>query len=413
MGKKKSESGTILKLTSGKFSKEDLEELWNKHNKTLQELEVPTEKYTRFTSDLIKSLRDISEQLILAGAIPEAPTQKDIAKYVWKKLKERNIPYPQPAFYKLFNPDQKRDWESDEDSHTKPSDHKHEFQKIGKISGMGEVSRCGAACIPACQALLIEGRLFEQQELEEKEPELKKQKEKTKFEEKNDFIIAAFENAADKLKAVANVWKFTDAQLTDDETKLIRKDIFLMEKAGDTVDMAYDRKNVIHPSIMHLLAAAYTEATQNVASGIFIMSKIDLLARKHGQGVKTFTEVGEFAKLLTSKQTSKAMKGKVKELHERYEPQTEEEAMDQGFSGQQCTNCKNFRVGFDNVQSPNYNEGKKDWKQGDPIKDKPDPIHMKYDTELVCYHCFAIQKRKVINLPKQTPGVVMDWQETT
>ena len=411
MGKKKSESGTILKVPSGDFTKEELEFLWDQHNEALKTFEEPKERYTRFLSDLIKRVRDISLRLIQAGAI-EGLIEKDTAHYVKTKLKERGVPLSN-HFYEYFKPEEKREWQSDDQEEVKPSDHKHEFQSLGKINGMGEVSRCGAPCIPACSAMIIDGRLFEQQELEEKDPEPKKQKEKTKFEEKNDFIIAAFENAADKLKAVANVWKFTDAQLTDDETKLIRKDIFLMEKAGDTVDMAYDRKNVIHPSIMHLLAAAYTEATQNVASGVFIMSKIDLLTRKHGQGVKTFTEVGEFAKLLTSKQTSKAMKGKVKELHERYEPQTEEEAMDQGFSGQQCTNCKNFRVGFDNVQSPNYNEGKKDWKQGDPIKDKPDPIHMKYDTELVCYHCFAIQKRKVINLPKQTPGVVMDWQETT
>ena len=37
---------------------------------TLKELEGPVESYSRNLSDLIRSLRDISENLILAGAIP-------------------------------------------------------------------------------------------------------------------------------------------------------------------------------------------------------------------------------------------------------------------------------------------------------------------------------------------------------
>ena len=413
MAKENSKSGTILKLTSGKFSKEDLEELWNKHNKTLQELEVPTEKYTRFTSDLIKSLRDTSEQLILAGAIPEAPTQKDIAKYVWKKLKERNIPYPQPAFYKLFNPDQKRDWESDEDSHTKPSDHKHEFQKEGHIEGMGEVSRCATPCEPKCFAMLIDGRLFEQQELEEKEPELKTQKPKNNFEIENEDFITAYEDAIARLKAVLLVWRTTNSNLTDKEKKELKSDLYAMKKAGEFLDMAYDRKNLIAPYTQHLLSLAYGEATQKHAGGAFLMYRIDLAKRKHGESVKFFKKAYEFAKLLSGKQTAKAMKGKIRILNPRYEPQNEKKSMDAGFSGQQCIDCKYRRVGYDQVLNINWKEGKPGWKEGDDPKDKPDPVHEKYDSMLVCFHCGEVQKRKHFTLPKQVPQVTIDYEEHT
>ena len=112
MIKEKSKSGTILKVGSPHFSKEELEELWSRLNTTLNEIEKPNGIYTRHTSDLIKSLRDITENLILAGAIPEAPTQKDTARYVWQKLEERNIPYDKSTFYTYFSPEQKRDWQT-------------------------------------------------------------------------------------------------------------------------------------------------------------------------------------------------------------------------------------------------------------------------------------------------------------
>ena len=399
MIKEKSKSGTILKLSSAEFSKKELEDLWDKHNQTLQELDSPTEKYTRFTSDLIRSLRDTSEQLILAGAIPDATTRKDTAAYVWKKLKERNIPYSYQAFYKLFDPEQIRDWQTDEGSQTKPSDHKHEFQSIGKISGMGEVSRCGAACDPKCQALLIDGRLFEQQELEEKEPELKPEKQKSNFEQENEDYIAAYENVISKLKAVVNVWRTTKSNLTKAEMNELRASLYSMKKAGEFVDMCYDRKNLIAPFTQHLLSFAYGEATQKNAGGAYIMYRMDLGQRKHGEAVKDFTKAAEFAKLLSGKQTAKAMKGKIRILNERYEPQNEKQAMDTGFSGQQCIDCHYWRVGYDQVRNI-------DWKEGDPI-------HEKSDTLLICFHCMRTQKRKHFVLPKQVPQVTIDYQGTS
>ena len=57
------QSGTISKAVSDSFNdltREDLEGLWQIHNETIKELEGPqTERYTRFTSDLIKRLRDV------------------------------------------------------------------------------------------------------------------------------------------------------------------------------------------------------------------------------------------------------------------------------------------------------------------------------------------------------------------
>ncbi len=54
-----SKKGTILKVPSGHFTTEELEELWSELNKKLEELQEPSQRYSRHTSDLIKSLRDI------------------------------------------------------------------------------------------------------------------------------------------------------------------------------------------------------------------------------------------------------------------------------------------------------------------------------------------------------------------
>ena len=97
MIKEKSKSGTILKPPTGRFTKVELEELWLRHDSTLKELEAPVESYSRNLSDLIRSFRDISENLILAGAIPGA-TQKDTCSYVRKKLKENGIPIHESHF---------------------------------------------------------------------------------------------------------------------------------------------------------------------------------------------------------------------------------------------------------------------------------------------------------------------------
>jgi len=51
-----SKKGTILKVPSRHFT---TEELWSELNKKLEELQELSLRYTRHTSDLIKSLRDI------------------------------------------------------------------------------------------------------------------------------------------------------------------------------------------------------------------------------------------------------------------------------------------------------------------------------------------------------------------
>ena len=417
-----SNSGTILKVVSPHFTKEELEELRSRFNTILNDIEKPNGIYTRHTSDFIKSLRDIAENLILAGAIPEAPNQKDTARYVWKKLKERNIPYDKSTFYTYFSPEQKRDWQTNDDSQTKPSDHKHEFQKEGFIEGMGEVSRCATPCNPKCFAMLIDGRLFEQQELEEKEPELKKQKKKTNYEIENDFIIEPIQKVISRFQAILSVWRTTSSNLTKEERKELKESFFHMEKAGEFLDMCYDRKNMIHSLIQHLLVLAYGEGTQKVAGGIFIKYRIDLAKRNVDEGIDQLTRIQKlkkyfksdhFAKFLSEKQTVKAMRGLIRKLNPRYEPQNEKQAMDTFFSGQQCINCKYWRVGDDQVLNPNWKEGKPGWKEGDDPKDKPDPVHEKYDTMLVCFHCGETQKRKHFILPKQNPQVMIDYSTVT
>jgi len=393
-------SRTISKLNSVEFELSDIEknDLWIQHNKILRDLESPTNIYTRHTSDLIISLRDTSERLILSGAIPEASNRKDTASYVWRKLQENNIPYSQQGFYKLFNSEQKRDWQSSNINNVKVN-HKHDFLDIGIVKDIGQVARCGASCIPRCSALLIDGKLFEQQELEEKELTLKREHVKSNFEEENEDFIVAYEGVINRLKAMVGVWRITDSTLTVPEKKKLSAELFYMKKAGEFLDMAYDRKNLISPYMQHLLSAAYAESTQKHAGGVYLMNRIDLAQRRHGEAVKNFKKAGEFAKMLSSKQTTKAMKGKIRMLNDRYEPQNKNEAMDDGFSGQQCITCKYFRVGYDNVTNLS-------WKDGDPIYEK-------YDTKLICFHCGVTQVRKHVKLPNQVPLVVMEYSKVT
>lgn len=422
MAKKNSKSGTILKVRSPHFTKEELEELWNRHDATLNEIEKPNEVYTRHTSDLIKSLRDITENLILAEAIPEAPTQKDTASYVWKKLEERGISYHKSTFYTYFSPEQKRDWQTGELDEGKKQTHKHEFQREGFIEGMGDVARCSTPCEPKCFAMLIDGRLFEQQELEEKEPELKKQKKRTSYEIENDFIIEPIQKVISRFQAVLSVFRTTSSNLTKEEKKELKESFFHMEKAGEFIDMCYDRKNMIHSLIQHLLVLAYGEGTQKVAGGIFIKYRIDLAERNVKEGIekleriqklKKYFKDDHFAKFLSEKQTVKAMRGLVRILNPRYEPKTEKQAMDIFFSGQQCTDCGYWRVGYDKVLNLNWKEGKPGWKEGDDPKDKPDPIHEKFDSMLVCFHCGEVQRHKHFTLPKQIPQVTIDYSKVT
>ena len=388
-------NGTISKLTDGKFelSKDELEMLWEQHNKTLNELQVPSERFTRYTSDLIKKLRDVSEQLILSGAIPNL-TRKDTAAYVWKQLKSNNIAYPQSHFYKYFDSEQKRDWQTTEEKPT-PTIHEHSFLLIENHPTMGEIKRCDAPCDPPCRAMMIDGRLFEEQMQEESEPELKPSKEKTTYEEKHQLIIDELESSALRLKAMANVWKNQDSNLTESEMRTIHEELFYVRKAGEFLDMAYDKKNLIHPFIQHLMALAYAETTQNHAGGKFLMYRIDLATRRHAEAVKFFKDEGQFAKLLTEKQSSKAMAAKIRKLHPRYQPPTELKSQNAGFSGQKCSNCGKRRVGDDREQDP-------DWKKGDPA-------NTKYRTVLRCFDCWQTQRQKFYKLPKENPKIQVQW----
>lgn len=398
MGKTKSgvKSGTILKVPTGDFehlSEADLKFLWNQHNDALKTFEEPKERYTKFLSELIGRVRDTTARLIQAGAI-EGVTVKDTAIYVRNALKLRGIPMSN-HFYQYFKPDQKRDWQTDEDPEKLKNSHRHEFFLVKIDEDLGEIKRCG----DPCNALMIEGKVFQHIQEETVEPELAIRKPKTSFEEENEELIEGYESVISTLKAVVGVWRITESQLTLEEKMTLSSELYKLKLATEFVNMAHDRKNLIAPFVLHLLCLAYAEATQKHAGGLFLMKRIDLAKRKHGEAVKDFTTIGQFAKLLSGKQTTKAMKGKIKTIHERNEPLNEKGAQDAGFSGQQCTECKYFRVGHDQVRNP-------DWKDGDPV-------HEKFDTVLVCFHCFATQKRVHYILPKQLPEVTIDYQSST
>lgn len=397
MGKR--QSGTISKVTSGNFqtklSKKDLEELRSAIYKLADEIKEPSERYTRHTSELIKSMRDKAETLILNGGEPGL-TQKDTASYVWKILKERNIAYPKPHFYKYFSAEQKRDWQSQDFLEKENPDHKHIFEHIGHLQGIGNVEKCGGYGANTCPMLRINGRLHQALPDEPPEPELKPTKQNPQLDEKFLPLIQAFQESGDNLHDFAGVLKQNAQYLTDDNLAKLKCEIFLMKQAGEFCKMAMDKKHLIHPFTQHLLATAYAEETQKYAGGLFIMYRLDLATRKHGDGVKGFKTKAEFSKLLSTKQTGKAMAGKVRELNERYEPHNEWEAMDMGFSGQQCSDCGRWRVGYDTIPNPN-------WKEGDPA-------HEKSNVHLVCFACGETytDKRKHFPLPKTKPVVCVD-----
>ena len=161
--KQKLQSGTISKVHNVHFTAEDLNILWSKHNELLQEAELPADKYTRTISQLIQELRDVSEKLILAGAIPEFKSTQDTASYFWKQLKDRNITYSKGGFYRYFSDDQKRGYQTSAFLEKLPEkSHKHNFQEItGNFEGLGEVRRCSANGDVLCQAKMIDGQIYE------------------------------------------------------------------------------------------------------------------------------------------------------------------------------------------------------------------------------------------------------------
>lgn len=160
MGKR--QSGTISKVSSANFkiSEKELEELRNDIYKIADELKTPSERYTRHTSELIKLMRDKAEVLIENGG-ELGLTRKDVASYVWQILKKKNIAYSKPAFYQYFSPEQKREWQSQDYLEKENPDHKHIFEHMGHVDGIGDVEKCGGYGAHTCPMLRINGRLHQ------------------------------------------------------------------------------------------------------------------------------------------------------------------------------------------------------------------------------------------------------------
>jgi len=400
--KQKLQTGTISKVITDNFTAKELEELWEQHNQALEELDGPeTQNYTRHTSDLIKKLRDVSEKLILAGAIPDVTDRADTASYVWKKLKDNNIPYAKSNFYRYFSPEQKRDWQTEEylkGEKGGTQKHDHSWQTITQTP-MGTLRKCSGTFDSTCSAIMVDGKIYEH--TPEEKPEPKPPKPAVPFNEKITPVLQSLEKVADNLIIFARALKNHSLLLNDSEIKKLKGDIFLMKKSGEFLTKtALNKKQIIDPFTMHLLAFAYGEGTQNVAAGIFLLNRLDLAQRRHADGIKKFEKISEFAQLISEKQTKKAMEGKITEINERYEPITEKEAYDQGFSGQKCENCHSMRVGYDRVPNNNYDKTK-------------DPLWMKNETKLICFHCYHLPEKKIFNLPKQQPNpVTIDKQGT-
>ena len=89
--KQKLQSGTISKVLTQHFTQEELEYLWKTHDATLKELKWPGETYSRNLSDLIRSFRDISQNLILSGAIHDVSEQCDVASVKEKIMVFQNL----------------------------------------------------------------------------------------------------------------------------------------------------------------------------------------------------------------------------------------------------------------------------------------------------------------------------------
>ena len=386
-------NGTISKVPCGDFTKTDIEFLWDEYNTTMSEFDQPKERYTRHLSELIKKLRDVTSKLIEAEAIPGYEIQ-DTAGYVRKQLKGRGVPISN-HYYQYFEPDQKRDWQSDETKKTN-SKHEHDWVTSGK-SSLGIMKKCMGGADFVCEAIMIDGKLYEHTPNEQQDQELNPKKKIIIPPTGIMVVVKEMQAAADRLYDFAGVIKKNSQLYTEAQIEATKQDIFLINRAGEfLIKTAKNKKQLIDPLTMHLLVVAYAIETQNVAGGRYIMARLDLAERRHSEGVQFFTEVGQFAKLISEKQTKKAMEGKIKEVHQRYMPLDAEDAQDRGFSGQQCDNCLGYSVGYEMVDNPNYD------------KDN-DPVHMKNDMSLMCYSCSYLPKPKKYKLPKQAPTISVTW----
>jgi len=180
--KQKLQTGTISKVGTAHFTKEELEDLWKTHDTTLKELQTPSQTYTRNTSDLIKRLRDVSENLILSGAITQVTEQCDVASYVWKKLKEYDITYDRPTFYRYFSPEQKREWQTEEPKKYN-SKHEHDWLVIEETQ-LGIMKRCRGSTDSLCGAIMIDGKVYEYLPEDSPDPEIRPKKKIPLFNEK-------------------------------------------------------------------------------------------------------------------------------------------------------------------------------------------------------------------------------------
>lgn len=105
-------------------------------------------------------MRDKAEVLIENGG-ELGLTRKDVASYVWQILKKKNIAYSKPAFYQYFSPEQKREWQSQDYLEKENPDHKHIFEHMGHVDGIGDVEKCGGYGAHTCPMLRINGRLHQ------------------------------------------------------------------------------------------------------------------------------------------------------------------------------------------------------------------------------------------------------------
>lgn len=398
--KKKTPKGTISKAPSRSFSKKDLEQVWQKHNLILKELEQPALRYTRHVSDLIKDLRDVSEQLITAGAIPNL-TKKDTASYVWKQLSDRNIPYHKGHFYDYFLEEQKHSWQTSESlSKKQNTNHEHIFDLVGNFDGLGEVKRCGGSGDFICGVMMIDGKIFEAIPQDLPEPELKPTKPKANFEEINEPRITAYREAGKALLSAAEFYEHNcPMNELSKKNQLIEKDeLHLVRAATKFLNNAFDNKTKVPEDTQHLLVEAYAEATQSHAGGVYIMKHKDYGAKRYGLSVKILKKLDQLSRLLSGKQTGKIMSGKTPNLHPRYEPKNEKQAKDRQYYGIKCAECGCWRVDYDRVANPNYNE-------------ETDPVHEKHLTKLICFRCGKVQEEKTFPLPLAIPPKVkVDWE---
>lgn len=406
--KQKLQSGTISKVISDNFeelSTDDLNSLWQIHNDTIKELEGPqTERYTRYTSDLIKRLRDVSEKLISAKAIPDYTSRKDTASYVWKQLKDRNIPYAKANFYKYFSEEQKRDYQNPEILSKAPDkSHKHDFSLIlGNFEGVGEIRNCAASGDVLCQAKMIDGQIYENVPDPDSDTDLTKKPKRDPifYEDENQYVLNTYQKVIDSLKSVQQYYirKPAFSELNEKEKRELREVLLYVEKATEFVNAAFNDKNKIPTMTEHLLVLAYAEETQNAAGGLYLS-----LFRKFGaKKVEHAKDV--LSKYLTSKQTLKKMRGKTPKLHPRYDPKNRVEAEDRGFDGMKCSNQKcpsfGYRIDYDQVivgvDIDEFGNEKNIW-----------------DTKLVCFACNTIQKPITIKLEKMHRKVVIDYSKIT